>query len=187
MYYMFGVVRRERGESVSEKVAGGHGLLGVVGLLLLGLVGLILGGKWIVDGAVEIAEVLGMGEKFVGLTIVALGTSLPELATSAVAAFKKKGAMALGNIVGSNIFNVFFILGLSAMVRPLPFDGVDGNVDIGVAVAASVAMFVAMISGGKSLRLERWQGICFVVLYLGYIVYLIVAGLNVHNSVNKKI
>ena len=94
----------------------------------------MIGGKWVVDGAIVLATKLGMSESLVGLTIVAVGTSLPELATSAVAAYKKNVEIAVGNVVGSNIFNIFFVLGISATIKPLPFQ-TKNNIDIGAVIS----------------------------------------------------
>ena len=138
----------------------------------LGLAGLTGGGHMIVNGAVTISRQLGVGEKFIGLTVVALGTSLPELATSAIAARKNNADIAIGNVVGSNIFNALFILGLSAVVRPLPFP-TDGNLDIAAMLAATLLLFVFMHTGRRQV-LDRWEGMLFVALYIAYTVALIV-------------
>lgn len=142
--------------------------------ILGGLVGLVIGGKWIVDSAVFFASSLGVSESLIGLTIVAIGTSLPELATSAVAAYKKDVDIAVGNIVGSNIFNVFWILGLSSIVTPLPF-AISSNGDVLVAIGATLLLFLALFVG-KKYTIQKWQGIAFVLLYALYIVYLIMRG-----------
>jgi len=143
-------------------------------LVIVGLIGLTLGGKWIVDGAVAIAKNLGMSESLVGLTVVAVGTSLPELATSAVAAYKKNVEIAVGNVVGSNIFNIFFVLGISSTIKPLPFQ-TKSNWDVAVVIAASLLLFLAMFTGKKH-SLDRWEGIVFLFLYGGYVVFLILNG-----------
>ena len=142
--------------------------------VLSGLAGLGLGGKWIVDGAIHMARSLGMSESLVGLTIVAVGTSLPELATSAVAAYRKNVEIAVGNVVGSNIFNIFFVIGASAVVKPLPFQA-RSNMDIGVVVLASLLLFFSMFTGGKR-RLDRWEGTVFLFLYACYTVFLVIQG-----------
>lgn len=142
--------------------------------ILMGLAGLVLGGKWIVDGAVAIATALGASEALIGLTIVAAGTSLPELATSAVAARKKNTDIAVGNIVGSNIFNIFFILGISATINPLPFQTAL-NADIGMVVVASVLLFAALFIGKRHL-IERWQGAAFLAAYGAYLAFIIMRG-----------
>ncbi|MBW2409568.1 MAG: calcium/sodium antiporter [Deltaproteobacteria bacterium] len=139
--------------------------------IILGLIGLTLGGKSIVDGAVALALKFGMSESLVGLTIVAVGTSLPELATSAVAAYKRNADIAVGNVVGSNIFNIFFVLGISAVIKPLPFQ-TRNNLDIGVVIFSSLLLFVFMFTG-KKRSLDRWEGVLFLVGYASYIVYLI--------------
>ncbi len=139
--------------------------------IILGLAGLTVGGKWIVDGAIALATAFGMSESLVGLTIVAVGTSLPELATSAVAAYKHNVEIAVGNVVGSNIFNIFFVLGISAIIKPLPFQ-MKNNRDIGVVVFSSLLLFLFMFTG-KKRSLDRWEGIIFLVCYGVFIVYLI--------------
>lgn len=139
--------------------------------ILIGLTGLVLGGKWIVEGAVSIAGSFNISQSLIGLTVVAVGTSLPELATSAVAAYKKQSDIAIGNVVGSNIFNVFWILGVSSIIRPLPLTS-DSNADILVNILASVILFFAMYVGKKHV-LERWQGVLLVLLYAGYLAFLI--------------
>ncbi|BBO75579.1 K+-dependent Na+/Ca+ exchanger [Desulfosarcina widdelii] len=138
----------------------------------LGFTGLIGGGHMIVNGAVTISRQLGVGEKLIGLTVVALGTSLPELATSTIAARKNNADIAVGNVVGSNIFNTLFILGLSALFQPLPFR-TDGNLDIAAMLAATLLLFAFMHTGQRHV-LDRWEGILFVTLYVCYTVMLIV-------------
>lgn len=136
--------------------------------ILLGLVGLVLGGKWIVDGAISMTSDFGVSQSFVGLTVVAIGTSLPELATSAVAAFKRNTDIAIGNVVGSNIFNIYWILGLSSVIKPLPFSPAN-NTDILMTIVASVLLFVFI---GRKHVLQRWQGIMFLLIYILYTIYL---------------
>lgn len=143
-------------------------------LMLIGLIALTLGGKWIVDGAVHMALGFGMSESMVGLTIVAVGTSLPELATSAMAAYKKNVEIAVGNVVGSNIFNIFFVLGMSSFVKPLPFQ-TKNNIDIGMVILASLLLFVYMFTG-KKRSLDRWEGAIFIGLYVCYITFVIIRG-----------
>ena len=171
MWYIYGISKGGGGEEVSIKEIPIPKSLLFIGL---GLVCLVLGGKWIVDGAVQLATYLGVSESLIGLTIVAAGTSLPELATSAVAAYKKNADIAVGNIVGSNIFNIFFILGISSIIRPLPFS-VSNNIDVLMTIAASLALFAFMFIGKKKL-LERWQGVLFIVIYLTYLTFLIIKG-----------
>lgn len=143
-------------------------------LVVAGIIGLFLGGQWIVNGASAMARAFGMSEALIGLTIVAVGTSLPELATSAVAAYKKQSDIAVGNIVGSNIFNIFWILGVSAIIRPLPFSPAL-NFDMLIMLAATILLFVSMFIGQRH-KIERWQGVAFVLLYVLYIVALVQRG-----------
>ena len=171
LYYSFGIAKAIEGmqEHMPAKT---DGVAKSILLVITGLIGLTLGGKWIVDGAIAIAGSFGMSESLVGLTIVAVGTSLPELATSAMAAYKKNIEIAVGNVVGSNIFNIFFVLGISATIKPLPFQA-KSNWDIGVVILASLLLFLSMFTG-KKRSLDRWEGIVFLFLYAGYITYLIV-------------
>ena len=139
--------------------------------IVLGLVGLVIGGQWIVDGATEIATGLGVSQSLIGLTVVAIGTSLPEMATSVVAAYKGKSDIAIGNVVGSNIFNIFWILGLSAFIKPLPFK-LSSNVDILMATLASLFLFLFLFIGEKH-KLQKWQGVMFILIYVAYLSYLV--------------
>lgn len=136
--------------------------------VILGLAALIYGGNLFVDGASGIATALGISQAVIGLTIVAAGTSLPELATSVVAAVKGKPAMAIGNVIGSNIFNVLMVLGAAATITPLPFGNI-GNLDLLTLLAASIAFW---IFGWffKTRTITRAEG---AVLTLGYIAYII--------------
>jgi cation:H+ antiporter len=170
IYYSFATAKRIEGadDLLPKKQLG---IRNVVALIVLGLSALILGGKLVVDGAVSLADTFGVAQSTIGLTVVAVGTSLPELATSAVAAYKKNSEIAIGNVVGSNIFNIFFILGISPLIRPLPFQPAR-NVDIGVVVLASVLLFVFMFTGKKH-KLDRWEAVLFLAIYAGYIYFTI--------------
>ena len=137
-------------------------------LILAGLVGLVVGGEMIVKSAVAIARYCGVAESVIGLTIVALGTSLPELATSVVAAFKHNNDIAIGNVVGSNIFNVFFILGTSAIIKHLP---VYPSIEIDAAWVAISALTVWLLLRKKNRSINRWGGALLLVLYGGYLTY----------------
>ena len=149
-----------------------HGLTKSILLMATGLVGLCFGGDWIVGGATDLALKLGISQSVVGLTIVAVGTSLPELATSAVAAYKGKPDIAVGNVVGSNIFNIFFVLGVSSVIKPIPFHS-RSNIDIGVVILASVFLFIFMFTGQKR-SIDRWEGVVFLILYASYLAFLII-------------
>ena len=139
-----------------------------------GLVGLFLGGKWTVEGAVMIARWIGMSEYFISLTIIAVGTSLPELITTFVAAKKGNMDLAVGNIIGSNIFNIFWILGISAIISPINIP-LGAFTDIIVLLIATFLLFIFMFTKKKH-ELERWQGVVFVLLYVASIVNLIIRG-----------
>ena len=171
VYYTFSIAARVEGLEEHAPVRH-YGWTRSLLYIIAGLAGLTVGGKWIVDGAIALATKLGMSESLIGLTIVAVGTSLPELATSAVAAHKKNVEIAVGNVVGSNIFNIFFVLGISAIIKPLPFQ-TKNNIDLGVVILASLMLFFSMFTG-KKRSLDRWEGIVFLILYLGYIAILIV-------------
>lgn len=143
--------------------------------MAIGIIGLGFGGKWIVDGAVLIAENLGMSENFIGLTIVAIGTSLPELVTSAVAAYKKQVDLAIGNVVGSNIFNIFFILGVSSLISPITFNPEINNMDLLMVVVATI-IFITTVTSGKKHVVQKWNGVTYLILYVAYTVFLIWRG-----------
>ncbi|UII22479.1 calcium/sodium antiporter [Fulvivirga ligni] len=143
-------------------------------LILIGMVGLFFGGQWVVDGAVQMARAMNMSEGFIGLTVIAIGTSLPELVTSAVAAFKKNTDIAVGNVVGSNIFNLLWILGISSIIKPIPYD-VISNADIFMIIASSTALILAVVIGKKPI-ISRWEGLFFLIAYAWYITFLVERG-----------
>jgi cation:H+ antiporter len=136
-------------------VAGGLGLL-------------MLGAKFFLEGAVSLARILKVSEAVIGLTIVAFGTSLPELATSITAAFKKEGDIAVGNVIGSNIFNILFILGISSLVHPIEMGGIS-IIDMGVMIAIAILVFPMARSG---FLLTRWEGVILLAAYGGYVYHL---------------
>lgn len=140
-----------------------------------GLVGLTFGGDWIVNGAVKMALALGMSQALIGLTIVAVGTSLPEIVTCAVSALKRKNDIAIGNVVGSNIFNIFWVLGISATIRPLDFD-LKINFDVWINILAALLLFLFLYISNKTHTLKRVHGILFSVLYVVYIVFAVLRG-----------
>jgi cation:H+ antiporter len=173
MYYTFIVAKSGIGEEEEETEKIKELSLGIsIFYVLLGLVSLIIGGKLLVDGAVAIAQSFGMSEAIIGLTIVAAGTSMPELATSAVAAYKKKSDIAIGNVVGSNIFNIFFILGISATISPLPFRP-EANLDVFMTIFSSILMFSFTLIG-KGRQITRLEGALFIVIYIAYVSYLLI-------------
>jgi len=145
------------------------GLWAGLGFALAGLVAVVVGADLLVDAATTLARAAGVSEAVIGLTLVALGTSLPELATAVVAGLKKQTEVAFGNVVGSNIFNILFILGTTATVQPLAFPAEIVRFDIWVMAAATVAMIVAVVTG---FRITRREGAALLVAYVVYIGYL---------------
>jgi len=140
--------------------------------VIIGIGGLYFGGNYFVEGAIIIARYFGMSDSMIGLTIVAIGTSLPELATSIVAAYKKNPDIAIGNVVGSNIINVFLILGITATIKPLPLNA-SANIDIAMALVASLFLFLSTFVLGRR-KVTRAEGAIFVITYSSYLTYLIV-------------
>ena len=143
----------------------------MAGLILIGFAGLIGGGKLVVDEAVIIATELGLSERIIGLTIVSAGTSLPELATSAVAAYRGNSDLAIGNVVGSHIFNLLLILGVSAVIQPIPYLS-SFNADMALYLAASLLILLSMLTGKKK-TVDRWEGGLFFIIYLIYLFLLL--------------
>jgi len=139
--------------------------------IVLGVAGLYLGGQWVVDGAVGIAQLLGADDALIGLTIVAIGTSTPELVASAVAAYRNQTDIAVGNVVGSNIFNLLWVLGLTSSVVELPFEVVSNEDLVMVMVSSALIILALVTSRGNSVT--RPHGVLFVFLYAAYLVYVI--------------
>lgn len=139
-------------------------------LILLGLAGLIFGGRFFVDHTVSIAERFHVSEAFISITLMAVGTSLPELATCIVAAVKGKNQLALGNVIGSNIFNVVFITGTSAVISPFEIQSIS-TIDMAMVLVSVVMLWLAAFTF-KRYKLDRIEGVIFLALYVGYITYL---------------
>jgi cation:H+ antiporter len=139
--------------------------------IILGLAGLVLGGRLVVNNAIEIATILGVSEKIIGLTIIAAGTSLPELATSVVAAFRKNVDIAVGNIIGTNLFNIFLILGISSLVKPIHYNP-SFNSEMYLLGGGTLLLFVGMFTGQKK-KLDRWEAALLLLIFLGYTGYLL--------------
>ena len=137
-----------------------------------GVAGLIFGGNLFVNHATGLARALGVSDKFIAITILAGGTSMPELATCVVAAAKKKGQLALGNIIGSNVFNILLILGGSALINPLSFEDMN-YVDLGVLLLSALVLLTALFVGRKD-KIDRLDGSLFLAIWAGYMAYLIV-------------
>ena len=154
-----------------EKITAGKSFL----MVLLGMIGLFFGGQWVVNGAIAAAEHFGLSEAFIGLTVVAIGTSLPELVTSAVAAYRKNTDIAMANIIGSNIFNLLWVLGISAIIKPMGFDS-SLNADILILLAASCLILFSLVTGKVKNQIGKPTGTLFILLYLTYVVFLIYRG-----------
>ncbi|KAA0206156.1 calcium/sodium antiporter [Candidatus Uhrbacteria bacterium] len=167
LYYTFGISKVEGEAEAPTK----HTTRLATFYVAAGAALLVIGGKLAVDAAQTLAVLAGLSERVIGLTVLAIGTSLPELVTSVVAAFKGEDDIAIGNVVGSNIFNVFWILGLTSTIAALPFSAAVGR-DALVAVAASLLLFFALFVG-KRHALERWQGVGFLGCYALYLTALV--------------
>lgn len=175
LYYIFVKARRTKEATQDEeakKAGNDTSWLKNIALFIIGLAGIVFGGDLVVDNASSIALSLGMSQALVGLTIVAIGTSLPELTTSISAARKGEAGMALGNLIGSNIFNIFFVLGISSVISPLSVSG-SLFTDTWVLIFISVILVILALWKGK---LSRTSGGIFILLYVIYFVYIIIRG-----------
>jgi len=177
LYYTFGKTTftkaKEQAENKHSKTE--LNIPKITGQILLGGIGLFFGGKWIVDGAVEIATLFGASSALIGLTIVAIGTSLPELAASVIAVRKGSVDIAVGNAVGSNLFNIFWVLGLSATINPLKFSD-SLAIDAYILVAITIALFLSMIIGKTKHEIGKNEGIIFLIGYVSYLGFAISNG-----------
>lgn len=169
LFYIYKQMKSDNSATEAVAITASNGK--IWGLIILGLVGLVIGGKLIVDNAVLIASELGVSEKIIGLTIIAAGTSLPELMTSVVAALKKNSDIAIGNIIGSNIFNIFLILSVSSLVNPITFSSAF-NMDIYLLLGGTIFLFLAMFLSKKK-TLDRWEAAVLLVTFIAYTAYLI--------------
>jgi len=145
-----------------------------LGFVLIGIIGLLLGANWLVDSATFMARYFGISQLVIGLTVVALGTSLPELATSVVAILRKEGDIALGNLVGSNLFNILGIVGITAMVKPLPAPLAMRAFDFPIMLVVCVLPLLLVLR--RPHILQRWQGVVMLLLYLLYNGWILVVG-----------
>jgi cation:H+ antiporter len=175
MVYIIKLAREGRADMIEEApdkvLSMGKSTL----FILLGMVGLFLGGKWVVDGAIKIAEQFGLSQNLIGLTIVAIGTSLPELVTSAMAAYRKNTDIAVANVIGSNIFNLLWVLGISAMISPMKYDPVV-NTDIIVLLVATCLIIFSLMTGRAKNQIGKPTGIFFLACYIAYTAFLIYRG-----------
>lgn len=157
----------EEGEAYNGKK---DSMIKLIFITLAGMAAIVIGSDLTVDGATEIAKILGISDRIIGLTIVAFGTSLPELITSVTAGIKGKADIAIGNIVGSNIFNILFVLGTTSLIKSVPYS-TNFVIDGIVAIAAAVLLFLGVV---RKKQLGRMAGIIMLIAYAGYFAYLIV-------------
>lgn len=170
LYYVFLQMKKDPATVVEEH----HKPLSTFSiwrLIVFGLAGLILGGRLVVVNSVSVAEALGISEKIIGLTIVAAGTSLPELVTSVVAATKKNTDIAIGNIIGSNIFNILLILSVSSLINPITYN-VRFNTDLYILIGGTLMLLLFMLTGKRRV-LDRWEAGLLFVFYMLYTTHLI--------------
>ena len=168
LYYVFNQMKNDPQTITTENQ---KSALKIWGLLIIGLGGLILGGQLVVANSVEIANTLGISEKIIGLTIVAAGTSLPELVTSIVAATKKNSDIAIGNVIGSNVFNILLILSISSIIRPIEYNP-KFNLDLLILIGGTVFLFTSMLTGQRK-KLDRWEAGVLFGFYIIYTAYFV--------------
>ncbi len=170
LYYLFRYLRKDiwtGDESIKEM-----SLVKSIMFIIFGVLLLAAGGQLVVDNAVRIAHYFSVSEKLIGLTVISAGTSLPELATSVVAAFKKRADIAVGNVLGSNIFNITLVLGVTALMHPVIYDPVL-NVDINVLLGGTLLLFIFMFTLTPK-KLDRNEAILLVLIFIGYMIYLFI-------------
>lgn len=168
IYYVFTQLKQEKPEAIAYEEKSNYK---IGALIIIGMAGLIIGGKLVVDNSINIATELGVSQKIIGLTIVAAGTSLPELVTSMVAAIKKNSDIAIGNVIGSNIFNVLLILSISSFVNPIEYN-TNFNQDLLILIGGTVFLLLAMFTG-KRKKLDRWEALILISFYLIYTTFLV--------------
>ncbi|WP_339737588.1 calcium/sodium antiporter [uncultured Sunxiuqinia sp.] len=169
LYYVFTQMKNEPQTEVSIVH---KSTLKIWGLIIFGLFGLVAGGQLVVMNSVNIASSLGVSEKIVGLTIIAAGTSLPELVTSVVAALKKNSDIAIGNVIGSNVFNLLFILSISSMISPIDYNP-KFNLDLSILIGGTIFLLAAMLTGHRK-KLDRWEAGILFGFYMLYTVFLVI-------------
>jgi cation:H+ antiporter len=169
MLYIYSISRTESGDAAQAPPD--RSIARSIVFIVVGIAGLFVGGHWTVDGAVGLARTWGVNDAMIGLTIIAVGTSLPELVASAVAAYRKESDIAIGNVVGSNIFNLLWIVGLTASIKKLPFDTIS-NIDI-VMVIVSTMMILLAIVASRSSSISRQWGFIFICTYITYLAYVV--------------
>ena len=173
IFYMFRDAKKHNKKEILdvdvEQVKKSNSYLNLF-LIVVGIIGLAIGANWLLDGAVQIATNFGVSEHIIGVTIIAFGTSVPELITSVVAALKKHSDISIGNLLGSNIFNIFGVLGISALIKKIPVSTQVIQVDVFWLLATSFIIFPLMIKGFK---INRLSGILLVVIYCTYLYFVV--------------
>ena len=169
LYYVFNEMKKDPQTIATENQ---KSVLKIWGLIILGLAGLLLGGQLVLVNSVEIANTMGVSEKIIGLTIIAAGTSLPELVTSIVAATKKNSDIAIGNVIGSNVFNILLILSISSIIRPIEYNP-RFTLDILFLIGGTIFLLTSMLTGQRK-KLDRWEAGVLFGFYIMYTSYLII-------------
>ncbi|CAM3430402.1 calcium/sodium antiporter [Aequorivita lipolytica] len=169
LYYMF---RQLKMDNTDVVVQVNKSNTKIWGLILIGFAGLVVGGTLVVDNAIAVATELGTSQKIIGLTIIAAGTSLPELVTSIVAAVKRNSDIAIGNVIGSNIFNILLIVSVSSFINPIAYNQ-NFNQDFAILIGGTIFLIISMFIG-KRKKLDRWEALLlfsFYLIYTGYLVF----------------
>jgi K+-dependent Na+/Ca+ exchanger related-protein len=172
LYYLFEHIRLgKNGDYELKTDIKDYGLQKAVGLISIGILGLYVGGAWVIEGAISIARAFGMSDYFISLTVIALGTSLPEIVASVKAALKNEVDLAIGGVVGSNIFNIFWVLGVSSIITPIAIP-VFAVADLIILFAATI-LLIFFIAEGRKLEVGRKEGFMLIIFYLAYILFLL--------------
>jgi len=167
-YYVIGISKSSSSDEYNIVV---YSTKKTVIFIILGIVGLFVGGNLVVKYAVSIARMLHVSEKLIALTIVAFGTSLPEFVTSVIAVTRKRYDLAIGNVIGSNLFNMFMVLGVTSIIKPVVFD-LSLNSDMYLMIVITLIFFITMFTG-KKRQLDRFEAFLFILMYIAYLIYII--------------
>jgi len=168
LYFLFSKMKSEKTETVAYVPKSNFKIWSSI---LIGFLGLIVGGKLVVDYSINVATELGVSQKIIGLTIISIGTSLPELVTSIVAATKKNSDIAIGNVIGSNIFNLLFILSISSLINPIQYNQ-EFNRDFALLIGGTLFLIIALVFS-KRKKIEKWKALILVSFYLFYTSFLV--------------
>jgi cation:H+ antiporter len=166
MFYLYIISKKQKTEETPTE---NMSKIKMICFVIVGIAALVIGAKITVDSATDIARALHVSERIIGLTVIAFGTSLPELVTCVAAAIKKRSDIVIGNIIGSNLFNVLFVLGITGLIQPIPFESAF-LIDSALGIVATVLLLIFVFYDKK---LTRTKGAIFLALYAGYLVYLI--------------